>query len=206
MPTAKLQALANSLAPFVPRGTHEQIAALIIQYKVRFRITRSRKSKLGDYRPPGRQGGHRISVNGDLNNYGFYITTLHEFGHLIAFERYGMQIAPHGKEWKKVFGELLLDAIQQNIFPDDIQQELERYLKSPAASSCADHGLYRAIKQHDEFPSILLEDLPENCRFLINGNRIFQKGPKLRKRYRCIDESNNRMYLVSAVAEVQPLS
>lgn len=206
MSAAKQQELANRLTPFLPGGTAQQVASLIARHKVRFRISKPRRSKLGDYRPPGPNGGHRISVNGDLNPFGFYITTLHEFGHLIAFEKYGMRIAPHGKEWKQVFGSLLHDALQQNVFPEEIHRELERYLQSPAASSCADHGLFRAVRLYDDQPVVLLEDLPENSRFAINGNRIFQKGPKLRKRFRCLDEHNERMYLISAVAEVQPLS
>ena len=47
-----------------------------------FKISRSRSSKLGDYRAPFRGSPHRISVNHDLNPYSFLITTIHEFAHL----------------------------------------------------------------------------------------------------------------------------
>lgn len=205
MNSVKKEELAARLAPFVPEGTAPQIVGLIAHHKVRFRISRPRTSKLGDYRPPDRTAGHRISINGDLNPFGFYITTLHEFAHLIAFEKYGMRIPPHGKEWKVTFGELLKQSLREHIFPEEITRELERYLISPSASSCADHGLSRAIRMYDEKPQVFLEELPENARFSINGNRIFQKGPKLRKRFRCLDEQNQRMYLISAIAEVEQL-
>lgn len=206
MNSAKKNDLTQRLAPFVPGETASQIVELIAQYKVRFRISRPRNSKLGDYRPPGRDGGHRISVNGDLNCYTFYITTLHEFAHLIAFDEFGLRISPHGKEWKAIFGKLLHQALQDEIFPLEISTELQRYLKSPSASSCADHELSRALRLFDDNPAMLLEELPENTRFSINGQRIFVKGPKLRKRFRCLDEKNQRMYLISAIAEVEQLT
>lgn len=203
MTSDKKNDLIQRLQPFVPEGTAEEIVTLIAQYKVRFRIARPRQSKLGDYRHPGKSGGHRISVNGDLNTYSFYITTLHEFAHLIAFEQHGSRIPPHGNEWKQIFGKLLHQSLKNGVFPPKVSHELHRYLKSPTASSCADHGLSKALREHDTNPTTLLEELPENTCFSLNGQRLFLKGPKLRKRYRCQDVQNKRMYLISAIAEVQ---
>lgn len=203
MRSDKLQHLANQLETFLPRGTSTELAALIIHHKVQFKVSRPRNSKLGDYRPPGPNGGHRISVNGDLNVYAFYITSLHEFAHLMAFEKYGLRIAPHGSEWKNIFGRLLNTSLQNNVFPANLRKEIVRYLQSPTASSCTDHALTRALRKYDDSTSQLLEELPEKSRFVINGNRIFEKGPKVRKRYRCIDQQNQRIYLISAIAEVE---
>lgn len=189
----------------MPAGTADEIVHLIAHYKVRFRIARPRSTKLGDYRHPGRNGGHRISVNGDLNPYAFYITALHEFAHLIAFDEFGLRIAPHGKEWKEVFGNLLHRSLKKGVFPTDIHRELQRYLQSPSASSCADHGLSKALRNYDPHPRVLLEELPDKARFSLNGKRFFEKGPLLRKRYRCKDLQNQRMYLISAIAEVEPV-
>lgn len=205
MKSDKSAALVQKLEPFVPSGTAPQIVSLIVQHKVQFRITRPRNSKLGDYRPPGRNGGHRISINGNLNPYAFYITTLHEFAHLIAFDKHGLKIAPHGQEWKSVFSQLLHHSLQSHVFPDELHRELMRYLKSPSASSCSDHGLMRALRQFDQEPVIFLEEVPDNSRFVVNGNRVFVKGPKQRTRYRCLEEKTNKMYLISGIAEVEPL-
>lgn len=201
----KTAQLAEKLSPFVPEGTAAEIAELIIHHKVLFRISRPRSSKYGDYRAPNKHHGHRISVNGNLNPYAFLVTTLHEFAHLIAFETHGSGIMPHGDEWKKLFGDLLRDSLRKQIFPADVEIELARYLKSPSASGCADHGLMRALRNHDEDPAMLLEELPENAHFMINGNRVFLKGSRLRKRFRCQDIHNKRFYLISAIAEVIPV-
>ncbi len=195
--------MANQLDTFLPPGNSTELAELIIQHKVRFKVSRPRNTKLGDYRPPGPNGGHRISVNGDLNIYAFYITSLHEFAHLMAFEKHGLRIAPHGGEWKFIFGQLLNASLQNDVFPMDLRKEIVRYLQSPTASSCTDHGLTRVLRKYDDSPCQLLEELPEKSRFVINGNRIFEKGPKVRKRYRCIDQQNQRIYLISAIAEVE---
>lgn len=205
MSADKSQQLAQKLAPFVPQHAAPMLAHLIINYKVRFRISRPRSSRYGDYRAPQGGYGHRISVNGNLNPYAFYITTLHEFAHLIAYESFGRKIAPHGQEWKSIFGELLSEALEKNIFPEDVARAVQRHLQSPAASGCADHDLMRALRNYDEQPAVLLEELPEKSRFVINGNRVFEKGALLRKRYRCLDMQNQRFYLISGIAEVVPL-
>jgi len=197
--------IARKLVPFVPAGTAEEVANLIASYKVRFRISRPRNSKMGDYRAPFGGQGHRISVNGNLNPFAFYITTLHEFAHLITFEKYGHKIFPHGQEWQSEFGLLLSKSLHNGIFPGDISTALYATIHSPAASSCSDHHLVRILKKYDEKNTILLEEIPVNARFAINGNRIFVKGDKLRKRFRCIEEHSNRVFLVSAIAEVDLL-
>lgn len=187
----------------MPENTAPGVVDLILRYQCQFRISKPRQTKLGDYRAPSRTHGHRISVNGDLNPYQFYITTLHEFAHLIAFEKYGARIAPHGQQWKDTFSDLLRNALNEHLFPDDIERELQRFLLKPSASSCVDHDMVRVLLKYDIHQSLLLEDLPGETRFRVgNNNRIFLKGDKLRKRYRCLDEGNGKMYLISAIAEV----
>ena len=50
---------------------------------------------------------------------------------------------------------------------------------------------------------ILLEHLPYRAHFLYNESRIFEKGEKLRKRYRCKEISTGTVYLFSPLAEVE---
>jgi hypothetical protein len=68
----KKQVLMKQLKPYLPIGFDEMIADLLVTYPVRFAITNPRATKLGDYRAP-MQGEkfHRISVNGNLNQYSF---------------------------------------------------------------------------------------------------------------------------------------
>jgi predicted SprT family Zn-dependent metalloprotease len=47
----------------------------------------------------GVNGKHEITVNSNLNKYKFLITLIHEISHLVAFEKFGRNIKPHGNEW-----------------------------------------------------------------------------------------------------------
>lgn len=52
--------------------------------------------------------GYRICLSAHLLNTYERVreTFLHEFAHLVAFERWGRGIKPHGPEWRRVMGSL----------------------------------------------------------------------------------------------------
>jgi hypothetical protein len=204
---AKKEAPISRLQDFLPPGTYDAVLQYLQQYHVHLTIAKERKSILGDYRHRTYEKNHRISVNGNLNVYAFLITLLHEIAHLLQFEQYGNKVASHGKEWKNIFGQLLAQFIQNKIFPQDIEQALLRSLSNPSASSCADEVLLRTLKNYDTIPShlIMIESVPENAFFKTHDNRIFQKGQRLRKRYKCVEINTGRLYLFSPVYEVEVL-
>ena len=79
-------------------------------------------------------------------------------------------------------------------------------MKNPAASSCADVDLLKALQYHEPEDGLKsLEELPENMEFMLDGNKTFRKGPLERKRFRCLNLSNKRYYFVNALARVKPL-
>ena len=81
-------------------------------------------------------------------------------------------------------------------------------LKNPAASSCGDEKLLRVLHQYDEKPAgvHLVEQLPEGALFIIKGGRIFKKGEKIRKRFKCTEVKTGKLYLFNPVYEVQVVS
>lgn len=195
--------IAKALDRFLPENCSDQIAAYILQFNVKFRISKPRQTKLGDYRKNPNESFHRISVNGDLNPYSFLVTTLHEFAHLTSFETYGPRIKPHGKEWKSEFQKFLLEFINQGVFPKDLEIALMNYTMNPKATSCSDPALLKELRKYskkDEDP--LLEDLEVGELFQFQ-NRIFEKIQKRRTRVKCRDIERNKMYLINAVAEVK---
>ncbi len=202
---AKKEAHISALVQFLPPDTYEAVIGYLQHYKVHLTVARERKTILGDYRHRTHAKNHRISVNGNLNPYAFLITLLHELAHLLAFENYGNRIAAHGKEWKQVFGQLLAQFIQQEVFPADIKQALMQSLHDPAASSCADEVLLRALRNYDERAAhvLFVESLPEGALFKTPDGRIFCKGERLRKRFRCVEVKTKRVYLFSPVYEVE---
>lgn len=197
----------QTLAAFLPDDSYVYVADYLNQYKVHLTITKARSSVLGDYRNAHQNKNHRISINGNLNKFSFLITLLHELAHLLTFEKYRHSVAAHGREWKAVYGGLLATFVQHNIFPDDIKIAVLRSLHNPAASSCAEEDLMRALRQYDVRNEgiFLLEQLPENTFFITRDGRRFIKGARLRKRFRCKEVATGALYLFSPIYEVKPV-
>ena len=178
---------------------------LIRTEPVQLKIVRPRSTKLGDYRFPKKgDNRHRISINSNLNPYAFLITLIHEMAHLKAFKLFGRRIKGHGAEWQQTYRELCEPFITAGIFPEELRLQLQNSLNKGSASSCTDLGLYRVLKQYDNAPEkvLHLEDLEEGSLFRVNGNKFFKKGPKSRKRFRCLNMNNGREYMVHPLAEV----
>ena len=196
------------LSRYLPAGAEPLVLRYLEQYRVNLTITRKRQTLLGDYRHPIAGHSHRISVNGNLNPFAFLITLLHELAHLITFERFGPRVAAHGVEWKHCYGVLLTELISLVPLPADVQAELRRSMKNPAASSCAEESLMRVLTKYDapKPGRYLLEQLQQGEHFRITDGRVFVKGEKLRKRYKCQDAGTGAVYLFSPIYEVERCS
>ncbi|MBL0232943.1 MAG: SprT-like domain-containing protein [Chitinophagaceae bacterium] len=205
---AKKEVPVDHLQYFLPDGASPAVTAWLHTYKVHLTVTRERKSILGDYRHRTHHHNHRITVNGNLNQYAFLITLLHELAHLLTFEQFGNRVAAHGKEWKKLFGQMLKEFVENKMFPADIETELRESLQNPAASSCAEEGLIRVLRKYDPERSQqrLVEEIPMQACFRISGDRVFRKIEKLRKRFKCVEIRTGKIYLFSPVYEVEELA
>ncbi|WP_143305200.1 SprT-like domain-containing protein [Chitinophaga vietnamensis] len=202
----KKEAPLNALASYLPEGTFQPVMEFITFYKVHLTITRERSSILGDYRhPDGRGKGHRISINGSLNKYAFLLTLLHEIAHLTTFNKYQNSVASHGKEWKHEFSSILRGFVGNKLLPPDIELAVRQSMANPAASSCADEDLMRVLKRYDRQKEnhFFVEQLPLHQLFKTKDGRIFRKGEKIRKRYRCEEVASKKIYLFSPVYEVE---
>ena len=201
----KKEAPIETLQTYLPAGTYEIILNYLRQHKVHLTVAKKRNSILGDYRHKTNYTNHRISVNGNLNPYSFFVTLLHELAHLLTFEQFGNRVQSHGKEWKTIYSQLLDHFLKNKLFPADIENELLRSIRNPAASSCAEDHLIRVLRKYDAVKShlSLLEEVPTSSQFRIQDGRIFIKGMKLRKRFKCKEVSSGREYLFSPVYEVE---
>lgn len=202
---AKKESPLTALNSFLPEGSFEGVAWYLQHYKVHLTITRERQSILGNYRNKVVDKNHRISINGNLNKYSFLITLLHELAHLLAHEKYGHRILAHGKQWKEEYGKILAEFIPKKIFPVEIEKLLMKSLQNPAATTCAEPHLTRALKLFDakKEQHFFVEDLPEGSLFKIKKGGIFKKGERIRKRFKCIEVATKKMYLFSPVYEVE---
>lgn len=197
--------MSKILLKYIPEAALPMVASWLRKYHLHLRITKSRKSKLGDFRPDYGGKPPRISVNGDLNQYHFLITLVHEIAHAAVWEKYKNRVQPHGKEWQSIYTEKLKSIKKEVEFPEELQAVLERHLARPKASSCSDPMLYRALKNLDTKQSTLLEDIEMGTHFRFREKRIFKKGAKRRSRFECIELKSKRLYLISGLAEIEVL-
>ena len=204
----QLERNSKILIKYIPENAVPTICNWIIEYDIKLKITRSRKTRLGDYRPPGAGiVNHQITVNHDLNKFSFLITLVHEIAHLTTWNKFKNKVLPHGQEWKSEFKIHMYGFLNSTIFPEDVKNALLKYLVNPAASSCSDHQLLRVLKKYDyrladkEF--IFLEKIPFKSLFKYHENRLFIKGEKIRTRFKCKEISTGNIYLFNPLTEVE---
>ncbi|MDP1843230.1 MAG: SprT-like domain-containing protein [Sediminibacterium sp.] len=196
----------NELARFLPEGSFDKVVDYLHRYKVHLTVAKERKSVLGDYRHAHQGNNHRISVNGNLNQYEFLITLLHELAHLLTYETYKNRVESHGKEWKSCYSNLLSDFIETGIFPNDVEQVLKKSMRSPAATANGETALLTVLRKYNPNQKegyLLLSALPTGDLFMTDNGRIFKKGALRRKRYSCIELRTGLTYTVSAITEVR---
>lgn len=193
-----------TLIKYIPFAAVPKVVDIIIDHHIVFKISSSRSSKLGDYRNPAMGRTHCISVNHNLNQYAFLITFIHEVAHLYTWNKYRNKVDPHGKEWKLEYRNLLLEFMEIDIFPDDIQLALIQEVNNMFASSGRSIPLTNTLRKYDKIaePGIDLEHFPFDQPFIYK-QRTFVKQSKLRKNYLCICLNNNRKYVFSPLAKVE---
>jgi hypothetical protein len=193
------------LIKYIPEPAVPVIARWIVEYDFKLKIKRERNTKLGDYRSPLGNQNHTITINYNLNKYAFLITLVHEVAHLVTFTKHKDNVNPHGEEWKQNYKQLMRFFLTPDFFPTDVLLALQKHLISPAASSCSDANLLRVLKRHDAKSDgkIFIETLPHKTVFKYNGERFFEKGERIRTRYRCKEIATGSIYLFHALAEVE---
>lgn len=194
------------LKKYLPEHAVEPCFELIKENNVHLKIVNERVTRHGDYRRD-KSGFHRITVNASLNKYRFLITLIHEIAHLVAFQKYGRRIKPHGNEWKYTFQQLMVPFIRPEIFPNSLLSLLARHFRNPKASSDTDATLSLAFKQYDEknTDKNYIFEIPIGARFRIHNGRVFKKVALRVKRYECIEMASGKIYLFQPNAEVELL-
>ena len=190
----------------MPENAVSQCINLIKEHFVHLKIVNERQTKHGDYRK-AMSGKHEISVNGSLNKYRFLMTLVHEIAHLVAFEKYGRNIKPHGVEWKMTFQQMMVPFLRPDVYPNNLLPLLARHFRNPSASSDTDATLSLALKQFDaQNDKNYIFEIPYNTVFRISNGKVFKKIALRTKRYECIELATSKIYLFHPNAEVDVLS
>ena len=194
------------LQRYIPEAAVMPVFELIKLNNIHLKIVNERVTRHGDYRKMP-NGQHQITVNANLNTYRFLITLIHEIAHLVAFQKYGRNIKPHGREWKFTFQQLMLPFIRPEVFPNQLLPLLAIHFKNPKATSDTDSRLSLALKQYD-LPNDknYIFEIPLGGHFRLYNGKVFKRGNKRVKRFECIEVSTGRIYLFNPNAEVDFLT
>ena len=197
--------MSDTLARYIPEHAVKPVFELIVANQVHLKIVNERQTRHGDYRR-ALNGKHEITVNASLNRYKFLITLIHEIAHLVAFEKFGRNIKPHGEEWKITFQRLMVPFIRPEIFPQHLLPLLARHFRNPSASSDTDTTLSLALKQFDQQnDKNYVFEIPYGSVFRISNGKIFKKIAVRTKRFECLEISTGKTYLFNPNAEVELL-
>ncbi len=201
-------AVNSTLQKYLPERAVAPCFELIKHHGVHLKIVNHRVTRHGDYRRLS-NGQHQITVNASLNPYRFLLTLIHEIAHLVAFERFGRGIKPHGTEWKQTFKELMMPFLHPEVFPSKLLPVLARHFKNPKASSSTDAQLAIALQSYDPVQNqekSYMFELPKGSTFRIHNGKLFRKGDRRVKRYECIELATGRLYLFQPNAEVEVIT
>lgn len=200
MPVATEQELRRK----VPPAAADYCAHLLRQHPFKLIIRKPRKRTQGLF--VARGGKHYVFVNTDLNQYAFLVTYLHEVAHLLVHTRHGGNVKPHGPEWKAQFTQLLQPMMTEEVFEAQVLQAVRNYAADPAASSCTDPGLVKALARHDRHKAHLFQlgELSPGTRF-----RFQEKDYKLiehRRTRALIADARGGQFVIGKTAMVMVLS
>ena len=202
----------DDLRPRLPAAAADYVAEVIRAHRCEVRLSRPRRTKLGDHRPPGRaRPRHRITINDDLNPYAFLTTLLHEVAHAATWERHRRRWRmprPHGPEWQREFAALLEPVVTAAILPADVRDALAGAMRGAAAASCSDRRLALTLAGYDRpRPGlVLVEDLAPGTLFRTDCGTVFRAGSIVRTRRQCFETRTGAEYRVHGLARVEPLA
>jgi len=91
---------------------------------------------------------------------------------------------------------------QDSVLPQDVHLSLNTYLSNPKASSCSSPQLVRTLRKYDADTTwVLVEEVPANTAFETKDGRTFVKGERMRTRYRCVEASTGKVFLVPGLMQ-----
>lgn len=193
----------QSLEKYLPQNTLLYLRKWFSDYSIHIKVTRNRNSKLGDYRKL-RDNSHEISINSTLAPQLFFFVLTHELAHLIAFEKFGRRIAPHGNEWKHTFREMLLESA--DVYDEDLKPIITKFSRSPKANFMASPDLVKYFhidNQNDD--KVFIENLSKGENFIYREQKYLLEG-LIKKNYLCMNLATGRKYSFKPLARVKKCS
>ncbi|MCQ9641342.1 SprT-like domain-containing protein [Chryseobacterium sp. WG14] len=193
----------KSLEKYLPPNTLTYLRVWFSDHYIHIKVTRNRNSKLGDYRKLP-DNSHEITVNSTLTPQLFFFVLTHELAHLIAFEKYGRRISPHGNEWKETFRKMLIESL--DIYDEDLKPIIVKFSKAPKANFMASPDLVRYFHTEKQDDSLqFIEELQKGEFFIYRNEKYLLEG-LVKKNYLCKNLATGRKYSFKPLARVEKCS
>lgn len=191
-----------NICSYLPQKSCQLINSWISEINVDVKLSKPRKTKLGDFKVINNKC--YITINNNLNKYSFLITLTHELAHGFVFRKHHNNVRPHGYEWKQTFKSMMLNFLTPNYLPNDILKSLSKYLINPTYSSFSDIELVKTLRNYDNKKTLILAEIEEKSIFktLHKASKLYVKGKKRRKYYECIEKKSSNKYLFHPLTEV----
>ena len=174
------------------------IRNLLDKYPCTIVLKQGRVTKYGDYRFVRETGEHQITINNNLSPDAFLFVLIHEIAHRVCFEHFKRSVLPHGVEWKRIFSKFISQALDQNLFSDEVVSPLRLFSHSPKSVVSRNHPLHDVLfpieVKEGEF---VLAELQLGQMFVFRKNK-YVRLEKRRTRILCEEESTKKRYLFSA--------
>jgi len=193
----------QSLEKYLPQNTLEYLKIWFSDYYIHIKVTRNRNSKLGDYRKVP-DNSHEITVNSTLTPQLFFFVLTHELAHLIAFEKYGRKISPHGNEWKETFRNMLMESLE--IYDEELKPIIIKFSKSPKANFMASPDLVRYFHTEKQDDTLHFIEQLQKGEFFIYRNEKYLLEGLVKKNYLCKNLATGRKYSFKPLARVEKCS
>jgi len=194
----KKQQFSKQLSTILPEYLALTIAELIVDNNIFFRVSKDRKSKLGDYRYIPQERKHLISVNQGLGPTQFFITAIHEFAHFFAFKNHGRKIKPHGLEWRYEYRKLLSEVLEFNSLESEMIQAVQMELQKPTVA-------HRSSLSRELMPGeVYLSSVSEHSVFEFRDRKFIKKEIR-RTRFFCECIVTKKLYTIHKEAIVKQL-
>ena len=193
-----------SLEERLPEDSWRHIQGWMAPHACGIRLTRPRRTKLGDFRParPGQPA--LITLNSDLAPYQLLLTLTHEIAHLETWPKRKRRTKPHGPEWRQRFGELLLELAENPALDPRFREAVRRHSKSPKSSAMYDTALFRTLRELEGSTDTRLDSLKPGASFHFQG-RAFTLEKTHRTRCLVRAHDNGALYRIARLASIEPV-
>lgn len=186
-----------------PSEAKDYVSSLMKQYPTKLIVKKGRASKYGDYRFFRSESTHQITVNGNLSKESFLFVLIHEFAHRICFEQFKGKAKAHGDEWKNIFGELILQSLDEGLFDEGLARELFKFSKAPKSIVKRGTVLHEYLFPAEEKEGqVVVKSLKIGVRFTFRS-KIYIRGELRRTRVVCEELETKKKYLFQSQTLVE---